>query len=47
VRRAGTQLDPAAPQRFVATVSKEASRMGLLIDDLLTFARIGRAEMKT
>lgn len=31
--------------RFVALVIKEAGRMGLLIDDLLTFSRIGRAEM--
>ncbi len=44
-KRTGGQIDAEA-QRFVATVSKEALRMGLLIDDLLTFARIGRTEMK-
>jgi PAS domain S-box-containing protein len=31
--------------RFVSVVIREAGRMGLLIDDLLTFSRIGRAEM--
>jgi light-regulated signal transduction histidine kinase (bacteriophytochrome) len=44
-KRAGGQLDGEST-RFVSTVSAEATRMGMLIDDLLTFSRIGRAEMK-
>jgi light-regulated signal transduction histidine kinase (bacteriophytochrome) len=33
--------------RHLATISESANRMGMLIDDLLTFSRVGRAEMKT
>jgi len=44
-KRTGGQID-AESTRFVSTVVAEATRMGLLIDDLLTFARIGRTEMK-
>ncbi len=43
-KRADARLD-AESQRFLATVTAEARRMGMLIDDLLTFSRIGRAEM--
>jgi signal transduction histidine kinase len=39
-----TQLDPEA-QRCLNVISKNAKRMGALIDDLLTFSRIGRKEM--
>ena len=44
-KRAGGQIDGES-RRFVATVIGEAARMGMLIDDLLTFSRIGRTEMK-
>jgi light-regulated signal transduction histidine kinase (bacteriophytochrome) len=44
-RRTGGKLDPEA-ERFVTVVSTEATRMGHLIDDLLTFSRIGRTEIK-
>ncbi len=44
-RRANGKLDPEA-ERFVTVVNTEATRMGLLIDDLLTFSRIGRTEMQ-
>jgi PAS domain S-box-containing protein len=43
-RRTASQLDSES-QRFVTVVIAEARRMGMLIDDLLTFSRIGRAEM--
>jgi light-regulated signal transduction histidine kinase (bacteriophytochrome) len=32
--------------RHLATISEAAKRMGMLIDDLLAFSRIGRAELK-
>src|SRR6202021_46050 len=33
-------------QRFIRTILESAKRMGTLIDDLLAFSRIGRAETK-
>jgi light-regulated signal transduction histidine kinase (bacteriophytochrome) len=33
-------------RRFLTTISDAAKRMGTLIDDLLLFSRMGRAEMK-
>src|SRR6185369_2030820 len=44
-RRTNGKLDPEA-ERFVTVVNTEATRMGHLIDDLLTFSRIGRTEMQ-
>ncbi|HSE59245.1 MAG TPA: PAS domain S-box protein [Nitrospiraceae bacterium] len=38
----GPTLDPEA-QRHVRTIQKGAQRMGVLIDDLLEFSRVGRA----
>ena len=38
--------DDAEARRFVTLVTTEAGRMGMLIDDLLTFSRIGRAELR-
>jgi PAS domain S-box-containing protein len=43
-RRAAGRLDSES-ERFIAVVTAEAKRMGMLIDDLLTFSRIGRAEL--
>jgi PAS domain S-box-containing protein len=34
-------------RRFIAVISSSAKRMGQLIDDLLTFSRMGRAQMQT
>jgi PAS domain S-box-containing protein len=33
-------------QRYLTVIADSARRMGMLIDDLLTFARIGRAELR-
>jgi signal transduction histidine kinase len=44
-RRAGDKFDKESA-RFVSVVAAEAARMGTLIDDLLAFSRIGRAELK-
>ncbi len=43
-RRAAGRLDDES-ERYVATVTREAGRLGTLIDDLLAFSRIGRAEL--
>jgi light-regulated signal transduction histidine kinase (bacteriophytochrome) len=39
-----TTLDEES-RRYMATISKAARRMGVLIDDLLSFSRMGRGEM--
>jgi len=44
-KTAGAALD-AKGQRFMATILESAKRMGDLIDDLLAFSRIGRAETR-
>ncbi|MBI3764860.1 MAG: hypothetical protein HY260_23720 [Chloroflexi bacterium] len=33
-------------RRYLTTISESAKRIGALIDDLLTFSRVGRAEMQ-
>ncbi|MBV6430325.1 MAG: Adaptive-response sensory-kinase SasA [Bryobacteraceae bacterium] len=43
-RHAGPRLDEKA-QRYLNTISASAKEMGNLIDDLLVFSRMGRAEM--
>jgi len=42
---AGESLDEKG-RRYLKTISNSAKRMGALIDDLLVFSRIGRAEMR-
>jgi PAS domain S-box-containing protein len=44
VKRTSGRLDAEA-ERFMTVVAAEAARMGRLIDDLLAFSRLGRAEM--
>ncbi|MGB8899800.1 MAG: ATP-binding protein [Methylocella sp.] len=44
-RQASSLLDEKS-QRFIRTIIESANRMGNLIDDLLAFSRIGRAETK-
>lgn len=44
-KHASTQLDAKA-QRYVQTIIDSAKRMGMLIDDLLVFSRMGRVEMR-
>src|ERR1700751_3195897 len=45
-RQASALLDEKS-RRFVETILESAKRMGNLIDDLLAFSRIGRAETQT
>ena len=45
-RAAGKDLSEKA-QRYLSTISQSAKQMGQLIDDLLSFSRMGRAEMMT
>src|SRR5947199_4028176 len=44
-RQASTSLDEKS-RRFMQTILESSKRMGNLIDDLLAFSRIGRAEPK-
>jgi signal transduction histidine kinase len=44
-RQASSLLDEKS-QRFIQTILESAKRMGNLIDDLLAFSRIGRAETR-
>jgi signal transduction histidine kinase len=44
-RQAASLLDEKS-QRFIKTILESAKRMGNLIDDLLAFSRIGRAETR-
>jgi signal transduction histidine kinase len=43
-KRLGAAIDPDA-ERYVRTIVEAAGRMGRLVDDLLGFSRMGRAEM--
>jgi PAS domain S-box-containing protein len=43
--RSAPHLDEKS-QRYLHTISASAARMGMLIDDLLTFSRMGRADMQ-
>lgn len=44
-KRVGSTLDPVA-QRHLETISNSARSMGTLIDELLLFCRMGRAELR-
>ena len=44
-KHAGASLDEKG-RRFLAVISDSARRMGRLIDDLLTFSRMGRAQLE-
>ncbi len=45
-KHAGASLDDQG-RRYIAVISSSAKRMGQLIDDLLTFSRMGRAQMQS
>jgi light-regulated signal transduction histidine kinase (bacteriophytochrome) len=45
-KAAGQDLNEKA-RRYLTTISQAAKQMGQLIDDLLSFSRMGRAEMMT
>ncbi len=44
-KHAGATFDEKS-RRYFQTISESATRMGVLIDDLLAFSRIGRSELK-
>jgi len=46
MRAASSNLDPEG-HRYLKTISESASQMGRLVDDLLSFSRMGRTEMRT
>ncbi len=43
--RLGPEIDKEA-QRYLATISRAAKQMGMLIDDLLAFSRVGRTPLR-
>ena len=45
-KSASSTLDEKG-RRYLKTISESAKQMGRLVDDLLTFSRMGRAEMET
>lgn len=45
LKKAATHLDEQAKQ-YIATIAHSAKHMGRLIDDLLMFSRMGRAELR-
>lgn len=46
LQKHASHLLDAKSLRYLTTISDSAKRMGILIDDLLTFSRIGRVEMQ-